>query len=427
MVAVIKTGQSIRRTFLYNENKLKIGAATLLQAQNYPLNADQLTPKQRLQMLLHQAALNDNVKLASMHISLNFDSKDKLDSDKLRSIAERYMDGIGYGGQPYLVYRHTDAGHPHIHIVSVNVRADGSRIDTFNIGRNQSETTRRIIEKDFSLIKASRKNAVKPAYELRPVEAQKVSYGKTETKRAITVVLEYILANYKCASLAELNAVLQQYNVLADRGSKDSRTYQSGGLIYRVLDEAGNPVGVPVKASALYNKPTLRQLESFFTSGEVSRTAFKADLAQRIDQAFRTLSASATGTFSKALRERGIVLVPRQNAEGRIYGLTYVDTKNKTVFNGSDLKKGYSAKGLENRLAALSASLHKDPPGSAASDQGKTANSDDNRRLAFFDGPLPSLPLLEALLDPEPAMMTVPYELSGKAKKKQRKNTRLKL
>jgi uncharacterized protein YijF (DUF1287 family) len=49
------------------------------------------------------------------------------------------MEKIGFGEQPYLIYKHEDAGHPHIHIVSTTIKADGSRINTHNIGRNQSE------------------------------------------------------------------------------------------------------------------------------------------------------------------------------------------------------------------------------------------------------------------------------------------------
>ncbi|MGF2414173.1 MAG: relaxase/mobilization nuclease domain-containing protein, partial [Ferruginibacter sp.] len=41
----------------------------------------------------------------------------------------------------------------------------------------------------------------------------------------------------------------------------------------------------------------------------------------------------------------------RQNAEGRLYGITFVDNQNKVVFNGSDLGKGYSAAALQSRLA----------------------------------------------------------------------------
>jgi hypothetical protein len=50
---------------------------------------------------------------------------------------------------PYLVCRHTDAGHPHVHIVSMLIDADDNRINTNNIGRNQSTLTRLSIGKEF--------------------------------------------------------------------------------------------------------------------------------------------------------------------------------------------------------------------------------------------------------------------------------------
>jgi len=50
--------------------------------------------------------------------------------------------------------------------------------------------------------------------------------------------------------------------------------------------------------------------------------------------------------FSKALQQEGISLVVRRGKENVIYGLTYVDHKNRTVFNGSDLGKEYSAKAV---------------------------------------------------------------------------------
>ena len=62
------------------------------------------------------------------------------------------MEGIGFKDQPYLVYKHNDSGHPHIHIVSSLITPEGKRIRTQNIGRNQSEKTRKEIEKEFNLI-----------------------------------------------------------------------------------------------------------------------------------------------------------------------------------------------------------------------------------------------------------------------------------
>jgi hypothetical protein len=111
------------------------------------------------------------------------------------------MEKIGFGDQPYLVYQHHDAGHPHVHVVTTNIRNDGTRIKLHNIGRNQSEKARKEIEKEFKLLKAQREQ-LKQAYVLKPVNVQKVQYGKSETKQAITNVLDAILPTYKYASLA---------------------------------------------------------------------------------------------------------------------------------------------------------------------------------------------------------------------------------
>ena len=119
------------------------------------------------------------------------------------------------------------------------------------------------LELEYNLVRAEskgnqqNKSKNSAAFEHRIVSASKVQYGKMETKRAIQNVLDVVINQYKYSSLAELNAVLKQYNVMADRGTENSIVYQKKGLYYRVLDESGNKIGVPVKASLFHQKPTL--------------------------------------------------------------------------------------------------------------------------------------------------------------------------
>lgn len=348
MVAVIKTGSSIRRIFNYNENKVKEGVAESISAVNYPKDISDLTLSNKLNRLLKQAALNENVTRNSVHISLNFDPSEKLEKEVLHNIAECYMQKIGFGEQPYLVYQHFDAGHPHIHIVTVKVRADGSRIDTHNIGRNQSEKARKEIEKSFGLVRAE-DSKIRQAYELKPVIFQKVQYGRTETKSAITNVLDAVLKNYKYTSIPELNAILNQYNVAAERGSENSRIYKNNGLVYRIIDEQGNKVGVPIKASDFYNKPTLKSLEVAFKSNEVARQSYKSRVKNAIDLTILKSNNLPVPKLIQALEKEGIRTVLRQNEAGIIYGITFVDHQTKCVFNGSSLGKQYSAKAIQDR------------------------------------------------------------------------------
>jgi hypothetical protein len=168
MVAVIKTGHSINRILNYNENKLKEGVAECIAAANYPMEEESLSLNQKLNRLVNQATLNENMTRNSVHISLNFDSSEQqLPKEKLKEIAAAYMQKTVFGEQAYLLYRHHDSGHPYIHIVSVKVRANGSRINIQNIGRNQSEKARKEIEVHDGLVKAE--NMQKQPYELKAI------------------------------------------------------------------------------------------------------------------------------------------------------------------------------------------------------------------------------------------------------------------
>ncbi|QSW89590.1 relaxase/mobilization nuclease domain-containing protein [Flavobacterium endoglycinae] len=347
MVAVIKTGSSVHNIFNYNENKVKEGIAEFIGEGNYPLEAAKLTGAMKLNRLLKQNSLNENVKRNSVHISLNFDpSESALSNDKMLEIAEQYMQKIGFGNQPYLIYRHYDAGHPHMHLVSIKIREDGSRIDMQNIGRNQSEDARREIEKTFGLVQAQLKKRGTDQF-IRPLVLSKIKYGKTESKRAVQSVLDHVLSAYKYKSLSELNAVLGLYNVRADRGEENSRIFKTNGLLYRTLDENGKPIGVPLKASEFYNKPTLKFLHDKFQ--ENNKTVYqKKRIANAVDLILLGRSISLSD-LAMQLGKEGIDMVFRKSELGQLYGITYVDHLSKCVLNGSDLGKQYSAKQIEER------------------------------------------------------------------------------
>ena len=147
MVAVIKTTSSISNTLHYNENKLKLKVADLIHSSGFAKDTENLSFNDKIKHLQKLTQLNDRTRLNSVHISLNFDPSEKIPVETLREIADTYMERIGFGNQPYLVYQHHDSGHPHIHIVSTNIQRDGRRIKMQNIGRNQSEKARREIER----------------------------------------------------------------------------------------------------------------------------------------------------------------------------------------------------------------------------------------------------------------------------------------
>ncbi len=215
-----------------------------------------------------------------------------------------------------------------------------------NIGRNQSEKARKAIELKFGLTQAEGRGQ-KQENELK-LSIGKVQYVKMQTKRAITNVLDEVINQYKYTSLPELNAALKLYNVMADRGKEDTSMFQKRGLVYTALDDKGNKTGTPIKAD-FYSKPTLAFLEEKFKQNEVLKQEYKRSLKTKIDLALFRGQRDLKG-LTNELRKQGIHIAVRQNAQGIVYGLTYIDHINKTVFNGSDIGKEYSAKAMMEKF-----------------------------------------------------------------------------
>ncbi|MBN8854700.1 MAG: hypothetical protein BGO55_20665 [Sphingobacteriales bacterium 50-39] len=344
---------NLSKVLNYNEKKVQRGVAELLHAGNFLKPANELNFHDKLHRFKKLNELNERTKKSTLHISLNFHPDDHLTKEQLCEIAAMYMDRIGMGNQPYLVYQHHDSGHPHIHLVTSLIQSDGVRVRTNNMGKDQSVKARKEIDNLYSLRKVE-DSQHSQVYEPEPVNAQKVAYGKLETKKAIKDVLRFVLKKYKFTSLPELNAVLQQYDVLADRGATDSRIFKNGGLIYRVLDEQGAKIGVPIKASDFHFKPTLKSLQEMFKKNVPLRKADISAIRSRIDWTLGKQPKSFQAWIEE-LRKENIRLVVRRNDQGVVYGLTYVDFKTRSVLNGSDLNsndlgKVYSAQAIIQRF-----------------------------------------------------------------------------
>ncbi|WP_406845369.1 relaxase/mobilization nuclease domain-containing protein [Flavobacterium soyae] len=350
MVAVIKTSRSINSILNYNENKVKEGVAECINAVNYPLELEKLNFTHKLNRFLKLSSLNENAKRNSVHISLNFDPSENHSKEKLIEIADTYMEKIGFGKQPYLIYQHHDAGHPHLHLVTNNIQRDGKRIDLHLIGVKKSEPARKEIEELFGLVKAEGRKQ-KEDFSLKPISVGRVEYGKAESRKEINSVLNKVLFDYKYSSLPELNAVLNLYNVHADRGGEESRVFKNNGLLYKILDQNLKPIGVPIKASEFYSRPTLKFLEGKFKSNEAQKESCKKYVKNAIKLAFFREDIISPEKLSKILEKEHIQMILRKSGEGQLYGVTYVDHNTRSVFNGSSLGKEFSAKGIQESCA----------------------------------------------------------------------------
>ncbi|PWS33357.1 relaxase/mobilization nuclease domain-containing protein [Pedobacter paludis] len=344
MVAKIITGKSIRGALLYNENKVDKGDAQLILASGFAGEIDRMNVQQKLGRFRHLTDLNARAKTNTLHISLNFHADDSLSNDKLRLLASGYMEGIGFGDQPFLVYRHNDSAHPHVHIISTNIQRDGNRISLHDIGKNLSEPTRKALEIKYDLVKAEgRENSLREA--LKPLV-----YGERPTRRAISNIVSRVSREYAFGSFAEYKAVLSHFGVHAERGVPGSEMFEKRGLQYFAMDAMGLPRGVPVKASSIYARPTMNNLEKRYLKNVAKKQEHKPALKRKLDELLVRQPSFDEPRFPSLLGEKYISPLWRKSDQGTVYGLTYIDHELKVVMNGSELGKAYSAKAITARF-----------------------------------------------------------------------------
>jgi hypothetical protein len=319
------------------------------------------------------------------------------------------------------LYRHYDAAHPHVHLVTTNIRNDGSAIKLHNIGKSRSEEARKAIEKKYHLVRATdseaTENTVKSAY------SQRIEYGKSETRRAIAGVLAGVLTTYCYGSVAELNALLGLYNVEASRGKEESRIYKNRGVIYRILDNQGRAIGVPIKASLLPGKPTLNFLEERFVMNRIIRRRHRSRLRNAIDMAFLKGQVSTVNDLVGLLKTQGIDTIIRRNSNGDLYGITYVDHTTKCVFNGSELGKSYGSNAIKKRSGETDFPvLPLAQPG--REEWGKRQEKDIVTSSVPVEQSIETNitgDFMETLIGPEYANEQLPWELRNRLKRKRKK------
>lgn len=347
MVARITTGTSIGGVLEYNEKKVTQSIASLLYAGGFPRDADSLSLKSKLEVFNKLTSENIRTKTNTMHITLNFSPKDNLNNEKLIQIAKDYMLGIGLGGQPFLVYQHFDAAHPHIHLATVTIADGGVRLPTHNIGRISGKV-RKEIEASYGLIKVEdvQNKKREQRIQMTPVRLERVLYGAVGTKEAIFGIVGEVVKSYKFCSLQELNAVLNQFGIRADAGRPGTRMHTNGGLIYALIDEHYQRVGSAINASLVDGKPTLKNLRKRFIANGLSRRPYGQRLKYLLDQAL--CGSRSRDEMEQLLHKQGIRVIFWKNSKGNIFGVTFIDNATRVVYNGQDLGEKY---GVQRFLA----------------------------------------------------------------------------
>ena len=273
MIAKISSGKNFYGVANYNQKKINEGQGAILYKQKLV----KTTPKSLQNSF--DSFRTSRVSKPVFHVSLSFSEKDKgkLSNEKMVEITKDYLEKMGYSKQPYIVYRHDDTKHPHVHILT-------SRVD-INSGKK--------LPHDHEHRKSKRiTDELEVKYDLT------ISDKQVLAKREMLGDLKKAMQNGKPESLKKLN------KELSNIGS-DIRVKQKGkGIVYYRVGGDGDKQTTKSVKSSLFKDVGLdkKGLEKEFSKNHKDRLYVKGNVEKVLAKSPKVNAI----TFARKLQEKGI-------------------------------------------------------------------------------------------------------------------------
>ena len=336
MIAKISSTENLGGALGYNFKKVQHNEAAVLCVNELRKGFDGTFQMDKVLADMQKAIPEQcRTKKTVFHCSLNPHPDEKLSDERLTQIAKEYMEALGYGNQPYIVFKHNDIAREHIHIVSLRVDSKGRKINDKYEGRRSKKITD-ALEKKYNLIPSSKVS------ERTTTETPKVNVVQGNIKEQVANTVRSAMKHYTFCSLGELNAVLRKYNLAVEEVKTEYRGKQYDGLVYVPTDDKGNKVSTPIHASDIGRGVGYTAVQNKMLKSKQMVKPLIPTVRRKVLEVMRT-SPHTEERLRQRLEKQGLQVVIRKNDNGRIYGITFIDDEKGIALNGSRLGKGYAA------------------------------------------------------------------------------------
>ena len=222
MIARILYRENVQGVLNYVSGKEE---STVLGFQNTYSDTD--TDMEFFGRVLHHLGNRHDSEKRYAHISLNLPRGEHLNDMEFFELSKEYMEHMGYGEQPYVVIRHHDTKHEHVHIVSSTIKEDCLQINLSNDIR-RSIAIQKYLEKEFGLSPSPDTKQTKelPKYEMpefRNRDINGVSFY-------IQDIVNNTLQKYKVRSFEELKEHLKNHHIEVKTVERNGRVGVSYGI-----------------------------------------------------------------------------------------------------------------------------------------------------------------------------------------------------
>jgi hypothetical protein len=352
------TGRSFSGVIRYNEKN----ASELLGIENFPADDVELLQD----CLEYYTAQNGRIKDAVLHATLPFPPGEVLDSDTYLEIARDYMQGMGYGEQPYAVYLHTDKAHLHLHVVSSRVNFSDpafKKIDDYN-EHWRSLCVGAIVERRHGITKVldeklptflrhrvdeffeQSKSIGEFFSDWRAMQKGQKFEGQRQRREALSMSNELVLQvneavsaamREKPRSVAQLQKLLAPQHVEVREAVNKKTGKRQGVLFVFHRQDAKNLTaemaekGIPSCQLQCFKRMPLMQV---LQSNRKTYKAAQSYVRKHLSEALKT--AKNNDEFQLLLSQKNVATTWHENARG-LYGVSF--TYKDVTLKGSEIDK----------------------------------------------------------------------------------------
>lgn len=348
MIANITSGKKAAPMILYNENKVRAGKAIKIDS-----SSDIMALKTGAIDVLDTLSEKTKTENSNIQISLSLAIGEDVDNETFSKIARDYLEMTGFGNCPFVVYRHHDTSHQHIHICTSIMTNNEEKVNMYNNYLTSQKATREL-EKKYSLKFVSSFKPKKEVESLKGLKEYKElidnidrdKANKAQVRKIVAKASTLVLQQYKATSFAEIKKLFKQLGIQIKEVKTEDNLHR--GYVFRLEDRQNTPV---IKASDLYLAFNENILKRSFDKN-ISKKA--KSHSKRIDRAlsiiFKNYDSINNIDFERLLKEKNIVPLYDTYKDGRAYGLSYFDEKSGFIYKASDVNKQFSFNAIKDRV-----------------------------------------------------------------------------
>lgn len=334
VIKIQKSAASCRGPVGYNERKVASGEARVIGVSN--MDGDSLaTVLRTFDRYEHNPAISAKASSLAFHMTINPGASEMMDDRTAMGLARDIMDGLGYSGQPFIVYRHDDTGREHYHVVSVRADKEGHIISNSHERRKLQSLMKELGPK-YGFVTG--KKELRGEIRIETATIKRFDPGMEEHLGQIRDIF-LASSRYCFTSRKQLEQMLSHYGVrLIYRNTPTGEQMMLQGL-----DRQGKPYGPVLKDRDLGIK-ILDTVEESLARGQKEHRMKHREKDRVKGTACSCLRyASSSLHFERMMEKKGITPIFSRDRSGQIMGVTFIDHLGKCIFKCSELGEGISA------------------------------------------------------------------------------------